>query len=246
MAKFEGKDILFSPRITMQGGGTSDYADLTNKPSINNVTLNGNKTTSDLGLFSGNYADLSGKPTIPTKTSDLQNDSDFLSSSQVDLDYIKPYDYEQTYTIPNDIASGATIQIEFADSLREFALEITTPEATVSTGTGYFYLATSITSGTMNNAGRFLEAAVGQSHASKICVSFTKGRDGIFRLYGYKYDTTSNSDYSSMTTYNGFTRQNVGRLYLNNPQPIVGIWFTVGIDMTELIGTTIKVRGLKW
>ena len=32
------------------GGGSSDYADLTNKPSINGVTLAGNKTAEDLGL----------------------------------------------------------------------------------------------------------------------------------------------------------------------------------------------------
>lgn len=32
------------------GGGTSDYSQLTNKPSINNVTLSGNKTTSDLSI----------------------------------------------------------------------------------------------------------------------------------------------------------------------------------------------------
>ena len=32
-------------------GGTSDYTDLTNKPSINSVTLSGNKTSSDLGLL---------------------------------------------------------------------------------------------------------------------------------------------------------------------------------------------------
>ena len=32
------------------GGGTRDYADLDNKPSINNVTLSGNKTSADLGL----------------------------------------------------------------------------------------------------------------------------------------------------------------------------------------------------
>lgn len=31
-------------------GGTSDYTDLTNKPTINNVTLIGNKTTADLGI----------------------------------------------------------------------------------------------------------------------------------------------------------------------------------------------------
>lgn len=32
------------------GGGTTDYTDLDNKPSINNVTLSGNKTSADLGL----------------------------------------------------------------------------------------------------------------------------------------------------------------------------------------------------
>lgn len=32
------------------GGGTSDYSQLSNKPSINGVTLSGNKTTSDLGI----------------------------------------------------------------------------------------------------------------------------------------------------------------------------------------------------
>lgn len=36
--------------VTPSSGGTSDYTDLTNKPSINNVTLSGNKTTSDLGI----------------------------------------------------------------------------------------------------------------------------------------------------------------------------------------------------
>ena len=32
------------------GGGTTDYEDLDNQPSINNVTLIGNKTSADLGL----------------------------------------------------------------------------------------------------------------------------------------------------------------------------------------------------
>ena len=39
------------------GGGTSDYSELENKPSINNVTLVGNKTSNDLGLQpAGDYA----------------------------------------------------------------------------------------------------------------------------------------------------------------------------------------------
>lgn len=47
-----------------EGGGTYDYEDSENKPSINNVTLSGNKTTSDLGLFSGDYDDLDNKPNL--------------------------------------------------------------------------------------------------------------------------------------------------------------------------------------
>lgn len=42
------------------GGGTSDYTDLTNKPSINSVTLSGNKTSADLGI-----------PSITVSTTDL-------------------------------------------------------------------------------------------------------------------------------------------------------------------------------
>lgn len=59
------------------GGGTSNYNNLTNKPSINNITLSGNKTLSDLGLQpAGNYA---LESEIPTKTSDLTNDSGFIT-----------------------------------------------------------------------------------------------------------------------------------------------------------------------
>lgn len=43
--------------ISAEGGGVTSYNNLTDKPSINNVTLSGNKTTQDLGLQSiiGNY-----------------------------------------------------------------------------------------------------------------------------------------------------------------------------------------------
>lgn len=49
-------------------GGTNDYNALLNKPAINNVTLTGNKTTAELGII------------IPTKTSDLINDSGYITS----------------------------------------------------------------------------------------------------------------------------------------------------------------------
>lgn len=44
-----GTSILGSGDLTVSGG-TTDYTDLTNKPTVNSVTLTGNKTASDLGL----------------------------------------------------------------------------------------------------------------------------------------------------------------------------------------------------
>lgn len=40
--------------------------------------------------FDGNYSSLSNKPTIPTKTSQLNNDSNFATTSQVEAKYTKP------------------------------------------------------------------------------------------------------------------------------------------------------------
>lgn len=51
---------------------SSDYENLDNLPSINNVILKGNKTTSDLGIE------------VPTKMTDLINDDNFVS----DEDYV--------------------------------------------------------------------------------------------------------------------------------------------------------------
>lgn len=59
------------------GTGTSDYNQLTNKPSINGIRLSGNKSLSDLGIQAlGNYANASD---IPTRLSQLTNDRNYLT-----------------------------------------------------------------------------------------------------------------------------------------------------------------------
>ena len=88
------------------GGESGNYNNLENKPSINSVTLTGNKMPADLGLYGTNNAppypvesvnaktgkvvltasDVNALPdttVIPTKTSDLTNDSGFLTSAPV-------------------------------------------------------------------------------------------------------------------------------------------------------------------
>ena len=70
IATINGNNLLEGGNIVIQSGesGTTDYNQLTNKPKINNVELSGNKTTSELGI------------NIPTKTSDLTNDSGFINA----------------------------------------------------------------------------------------------------------------------------------------------------------------------
>ena len=95
-----GESIVGTGNITIEGF-SGNYNDLTNKPTIPTKT---SELTNDSGFltehqplktinnesivgtgnitiegFSGNYNDLTNKPTIPTKTSELTNDSGFLT-----------------------------------------------------------------------------------------------------------------------------------------------------------------------
>jgi hypothetical protein len=54
------------------GGGTSNYNDLTNKPSINGVTLSGNKTTGDLGINADNVMMSDGVTSVEEKMGNVR------------------------------------------------------------------------------------------------------------------------------------------------------------------------------
>ena len=95
------------------GGGTGDYQDLINKPKINNVILSGNKTTAQLGL--------------PTKTSDLTNDSGFITSAVNDL--INYYKRSETYTkaeVNDLLASLSSLNLEVVAVLPDHDISTTT------------------------------------------------------------------------------------------------------------------------
>lgn len=99
------------------GGGTSDYDDLTNKPTVNNVTLEGDLTTSDLGI------------TIPENTSDLTNDSGFITNTDLATaleDYVESSDLATVATTGaySDLTGAPTVPEELSD-LSD--VDVTTP-----------------------------------------------------------------------------------------------------------------------
>lgn len=65
------------------GGGTSDYDDLTDKPKINNVTLSGNKSTSDLSIHDVPSGGTSGQ--VLSKASGTDYDLTWTTPSGVQI-----------------------------------------------------------------------------------------------------------------------------------------------------------------
>lgn len=86
----ESGDHVFDVLDGQGGGGTGDYDDLTDKPSVNGVTLSGNKTAADLGLApAGAYV----KPSDGIPAIDLDADvQDLLGLAGTALQEV-PSDY---------------------------------------------------------------------------------------------------------------------------------------------------------
>ena len=97
--ELEIDDIELDVIKEYSGEGTSDYKKLKNKPQINGIELVGNKTTKELGIEVGKeihigaeeptgeevlWIDLTEEAdTIPTKTSQLENDSGYVNEEYV-------------------------------------------------------------------------------------------------------------------------------------------------------------------
>ena len=67
-----------------KGGGGGEPVDAYTKTQTDNLLLNKVDKEDGKGLFSGSYNDLSDTPTIPTKTSQLDNDTNFATNECVD------------------------------------------------------------------------------------------------------------------------------------------------------------------
>lgn len=74
------------------GGGGGGTVDAYTKTQTDNLLLKKVDKEDGKGLFSGSYNDLTDAPTIPSKTSELQNDSGYLTEHQDLTDYAKKND----------------------------------------------------------------------------------------------------------------------------------------------------------
>ena len=82
---------------------THSYEDLTEKPT----------------LFSGKYADLIGKPTIPTKTSDITNDSNFVTTSQLNAELNKKANTSHTHVYSDILDAPVSFSGNYEDLINK-------------------------------------------------------------------------------------------------------------------------------
>lgn len=80
------------------GGGTSNYNELDNKPSINGVTLEGNKTTEELGIISKET-----DPTVPDYIKNIREEDIESWNNKATTDYVD----EQVDDV-REVAEGKT------------------------------------------------------------------------------------------------------------------------------------------
>ena len=107
--------------VTVRTGTSGNYSYSWEKVDTARIDLSGYLTTTNAqqtyvakesgkGLFSGSYNDLTEKPPIPTKTSDLTNDSNFLTS-------LPSHNHDDRYYTETEINTALNEKIEESDLL---------------------------------------------------------------------------------------------------------------------------------
>lgn len=107
-----GKEIVGASDLA-DVATTGNYSDLSGTPSLSTVATSGsyndlsNKPSLASVATSGSYSDLNNKPTIPSKTSQLTNDSGYLTSHQDLSAYAKSTDLTSYLPLSGGTMTGA-------------------------------------------------------------------------------------------------------------------------------------------
>ena len=134
---------------------SGDYDDLTNKPTIGNATLTIQKNGTNVQTFTANAtSNKTANITVPTKTSDITNDSDFVS----DANYVHT---DNNFTTAEKsklagIAAGAEVNVQAnwtqTTTTADDYIKNKPTLATVATSGSYNDLSNKPTIPTVNNA----------------------------------------------------------------------------------------------
>ena len=136
--------------LTNDSGFITDYTetDPTVPNHVKNITQANITSWNNKSDFSGNYNDLSNKPTIPTKTSDLTNDSRFVNEQTlessindvlvyVDMNFPDISGKENTSNKVTSLSSSSTdTQYPSAKCVYDIVGDIETILTTLTTGNG--------------------------------------------------------------------------------------------------------------
>lgn len=223
MSNLQGNGTLHG-ELTRGGSGTTDYEALSNKPKINNVELTGNKTTSDLGLFSGDYNDLSNKPTIHTYTAGngitIENDvisATGGSASKVCLLKIHAYGMaNETLTLTDEDENEVTIEVETNNEIVTFEIMnagtyTLTNSKNLDEQTFNISIETSVVVGTVSSIVPVLSSNIG-SNGTAIAPANNPNYE-----YGNAYLAFDN-DFNTKLAYQGENQNGayVGYIFTNN------------------------------
>ena len=117
---------VLAKKLIEAGGGGGGTVDAYTKTQTDNLLIQKVDKELGKGLFSGSYNDLTDAPTIPSKTSELQNDSGYLTEHQDLTDYAKKTELE---AVENTLSSEI-IRLKEADETLKSRLDVITSDET--------------------------------------------------------------------------------------------------------------------
>ena len=115
------------------GSGTTNYNDLSNKPSINNVSLSGNKTSSDLGIQD---ALVSGTNIKTINNESILGSGDITISGGGDSEIIYG-EYGWELHLANDVEPGIYVTSSSQDL---YLYDLTETRNRIAMNYGFFYV----------------------------------------------------------------------------------------------------------